>query len=95
MNTTTKKAAQHLIEKYFFGQNNDEIVIKKDDMNKFLAEFSQLVISRTLDIAFNMKDYYVKYQLYLYNFIQYILFIWSICRNNNCITSICYGFLWL
>jgi phage anti-repressor protein len=56
MNTTSKKETQRLIEKYFFGQNNDEIVIKKDDMGKFLGEFSELVISRTLDIAFNMKD---------------------------------------
>jgi hypothetical protein len=56
MNTTTKKETQRLIEKYFFGQNNNEIVIKQDDMGKFLAEFSELVISRTLDVAFNMKD---------------------------------------
>jgi hypothetical protein len=27
MNTTTKKETQRLIEKYFFGQNNDELVI--------------------------------------------------------------------
>jgi hypothetical protein len=56
MNTTTKKETQHLIEKYFFGQNNNELVIKGEDMNKFLGEFSELVISRTLDVAFNMKD---------------------------------------
>jgi hypothetical protein len=56
MNTTTKKETQRLIEKYFFGQNNDELVIKSDDMKEFLQKFSELVISRTLDVAFNMKD---------------------------------------
>jgi hypothetical protein len=56
MNEYTKEMANGIIEKYFFGQHNDELVIKKDDMMKFLAEFSKLVIARTIDIAFNMKD---------------------------------------
>jgi hypothetical protein len=56
MNIEPKKAAQKLIEQYFFGQNNNELVIKGDDMKDFLQKFSELVISRTLDIAFNMKD---------------------------------------
>ena len=56
MNENTRKMATGIIEKYFFGQQNNELVIKEHDMGNFLKEFSELVISRTLDIAFNMKD---------------------------------------
>lgn len=56
MSTDSKKAAQQLVERYFFGQNNNELVIKGEDMKEFLQKFSELVISRTLDVAFNMKD---------------------------------------
>lgn len=56
MSTDSKKAAQQLVERYFFGQNNNELVIKGEDMKEFLQKFSELVISRTLDVAFKMKD---------------------------------------
>lgn len=52
----TEKNTKILIDKYFVGQSNNELVIKDIDMNNFLREFSELVISRTLDVAFNMKD---------------------------------------
>lgn len=55
MSPQTKKQTQLLIEKYFIGQSNDELVINANDLNKFLQEFSELVISRTLDVAFNIK----------------------------------------
>jgi hypothetical protein len=56
MNEQSKQQTQNLIDKYFVGQSNNELVINSHNMNNFLREFSELVISRTLDIAFNMKD---------------------------------------
>ena len=52
----TEKNTKILIDKYFVGQSNNELVINTNNMNNFLREFSELVISRTLDVAFNMKD---------------------------------------
>lgn len=56
MNEQSKQQTQNLIDKYFVGQSNNELVINTNNMNNFLREFSELVISRTLDVAFNMKD---------------------------------------
>ena len=56
MNEQSKQQTQNLIDKYFVGQSKDELVINTNNMNNFLREFSELVISRTLDVAFNMKD---------------------------------------
>ena len=56
MNEQSKQQTQNLINKYFVGQSNNELVINTNNMNNFLREFSELVISRTLDVAFNMKD---------------------------------------
>ena len=56
MKEQSKQQTQNLIDKYFVGQSKDELVINTNNMNNFLREFSELVISRTLDVAFNMKD---------------------------------------
>lgn len=56
MSEQSKQQTQNLIDKYFVGQSNNELVINTNNMNNFLREFSELVISRTLDVAFNMKD---------------------------------------
>jgi hypothetical protein len=55
MSPVVKQKTTLLIEKYFIGQHNNELVIKADSMGNFLQEFSELVISRTLDVAFGMK----------------------------------------
>ena len=55
MSPAVKKKTTLLIEKYFIGQQNNELVINVDNMGKFLHEYSELVISRTLDVAFGMK----------------------------------------
>jgi hypothetical protein len=56
MSPVVKQKVMDLIDKHFIGQNNDELVIKKNDINLFLQEFSELVISRTIDVAFGMKE---------------------------------------
>ena len=55
MSPAVKEKTTLLIEKYFIGQHNNELVINADSMGKFLHEYSELVISRTLDVAFGMK----------------------------------------
>jgi hypothetical protein len=56
MSPLVKQKTQMLLDKYFIGQNNNELIIKGSDVNSFLQEFSELVISRTLDVAFGMKE---------------------------------------
>lgn len=56
MSPAVKEKTTLLIEKYFIGQQNGELVIKADTMGNFLQEFSEIVISRTLDVAFGMKE---------------------------------------
>ena len=56
MSPAVKEKTTQLIEKYFIGQQNDELVIKTDSVGDFLQEFSELVIGRTLDVAFGMKE---------------------------------------
>jgi hypothetical protein len=55
MSPAVKEKTTLLIEKYFIGQQNNELVINADSMGKFLHEYSEIVISRTLDVAFGMK----------------------------------------
>ena len=57
MSPSVKAKTTLLIEKHFIGHQNNELVIKADSMGNFLHEFSELVISRTLDVAFGMKEY--------------------------------------
>jgi hypothetical protein len=56
MNSAVRQQVQLLIDRYFVGQNNNELVIKNDTMNDFLREFSEVVISRTIDVAFGIKE---------------------------------------
>lgn len=58
MNSKIKEQVVSLIEQYFRSIPNDDtnIAINRNDLNKFLGDFSEIVISRTLDTAFNLKD---------------------------------------
>lgn len=58
MNSVVKDKVKTLIERYFnsIPNYNDHIAINKDNLNKFLADFSEIVIARTLDTAFNIKE---------------------------------------
>lgn len=58
MNTFVKDKVKNLVEKYFNSIPNydNHIAISKENLNKFLADFSEIVISRTLDTAFNVKN---------------------------------------
>lgn len=57
MNSKTKEQVVSLIEKYFRSIPNDDIniAIDRTNLNKFLSDFSEIVISRTLDTAFDFK----------------------------------------
>lgn len=58
MSPKVKDQVKTLIEQYFRSIPNDDtnIAIDKTNLNKFLSDFSEIVISRTLDTAFNVKD---------------------------------------
>lgn len=58
MSPKVKDQVKTLIEQYFRSIPNDDtnIAIDRNNLNKFLADFSEIVISRTLDTAFNVKD---------------------------------------
>lgn len=58
MSPKVKDQVKNLIEQYFRSIPNDDtnIAIDRNNLNKFLADFSEIVISRTLDTAFNVKD---------------------------------------
>ena len=58
MNSFTKERVVSLIQQYFYSIPNDDanIAINRTDLNKFLSDFSEIVIVRTLDTAFNIKD---------------------------------------
>lgn len=57
MNSKIKEQVVLLIEQYFRSIPNDDtnIAIDKSNLNKFLSDFSEIVISRTLDTAFDFK----------------------------------------
>ena len=58
MSPKVKDQVKNLIEQYFRSIPNDDtnIAIDRNNLNKFLSDFSEIVISRTLDTAFNVKD---------------------------------------
>jgi hypothetical protein len=42
---------QDLIDKYFIGQNNYELSIKQDNLDKFLSEYNKIIITRTMKVC--------------------------------------------
>jgi len=51
MSQTVQQKVQSLLDKYFIGQNNHELVIKQDDLNKFLSEYNTIIITRTVEVC--------------------------------------------
>jgi hypothetical protein len=51
MSPTVQQKVQDLIDKYFIGQNNFELTIKQDNLNKFLSEYNTIIISRTVEVC--------------------------------------------
>jgi hypothetical protein len=51
MSPVIQKKVQALLDKYFIGQSNGELVIKQDDMNSFLSEYNKIIIARTVEIC--------------------------------------------
>jgi hypothetical protein len=51
MSPTVQQKVQNLLDKYFIGQNNCELVIKQDDLNSFLSEYNTIIISRTVEVC--------------------------------------------
>ena len=51
MSPTVQQKVQNLIDKYFIGQNNHELAIKQDNLNKFLSEYNTIIISRTVEVC--------------------------------------------
>ena len=51
MSPTVQEKIQNLLDKYFIGKNNHELVIKQDDLNKFLSEYNTIIIGRTIDVC--------------------------------------------
>ena len=52
MSPTVQQKVQDLIDKYFIGQNNHELSIKQDNLNKFLSEYNKIIITRTVEVCF-------------------------------------------
>jgi len=51
MSPTVKQKVQNLIDKYFIGQNNYELSIKQDNLDKFLSEYNKIIITRTVEVC--------------------------------------------
>ena len=51
MSPTVQQKVQDLIDKYFIGQNNHELSIKQDNLNKFLSEYNKIIITRTVEVC--------------------------------------------
>jgi hypothetical protein len=51
MSPTVQQKVQNLLDKYFIGQSNGELVIKQDDMNSFLSEYNTIIITRTVEVC--------------------------------------------
>jgi len=51
MSPTVKEKVQDLLDKYFTGQSNGELVIKQDHLNNFLSEYNTIIISRTVEVC--------------------------------------------
>lgn len=57
MDSITKEKIILLIEQYFHSlpENSEYITIKRDNLNSFLSDFSEIVVSKTLDATFGVK----------------------------------------
>jgi hypothetical protein len=51
MSLKVKQKVQNLVDKYFVGQNNSELVIRNEDLTKFLQEYNTIIITRTVEIC--------------------------------------------
>jgi hypothetical protein len=51
MKLTVKQKVQNLVDKYFVGQNNSELVIRNEDLTKFLQEYNTIIITRTVEVC--------------------------------------------
>ena len=51
MSPTVQQKVQDLIDKYFIGQNNHELAIKQENLNKFLSEYNTIIITRTVEVC--------------------------------------------
>lgn len=51
MSPVVQKKVKALLDKYFIGQSNGELVIKQDDMSNFLSEYNTIIISRTVEVC--------------------------------------------
>ena len=51
MSPTVQQKVQNLIDKYFIGQNNHELSIKQDNLDKFLSEYNKIIITRTVEVC--------------------------------------------
>ena len=51
MSPTVQQKVQNLVDKYFIGQNNSELVIKQEQLNSFLSEYNTIIISRTVEVC--------------------------------------------
>ena len=51
MSPTVQQKVQDLIDKYFIGQNNYELSIKQDNLDKFLSEYNKIIITRTVEVC--------------------------------------------
>jgi hypothetical protein len=51
MSPTVQQKVQNLLDKYFIGQSNGELVIKQDHLDSFLSEYNKIIITRTVEIC--------------------------------------------
>jgi hypothetical protein len=51
MSLKVKQKVQNLVDKYFVGQNNSELVISNEDLTKFLQEYNTIIITRTVEVC--------------------------------------------
>jgi len=51
MSPTVQQKVKKLLDKYFIGQSNEELVIKQDKLDNFLSEYNTIIITRTIDVC--------------------------------------------
>lgn len=51
MSQKVQQKVQDLIDKYFIGENNYYLLIKQDNLNKFLSEYNKIIITRTVEVC--------------------------------------------
>lgn len=58
MNNPIRENVRLLIEKYFNSIPNydDHIAINSKNLNQFLADFTEVIVARTLDAAFRARS---------------------------------------